>query len=176
MRGTHDAPWGGKSGESTRHGTAQVIGGIAVAAGKSGAAQSQNLLHVDSRHALCQQSACDPEIYDAPIRLREALRNAPAPHPGLIDRAGLRAGRVRRGNPWSRRGKGRLFVRGVVARLDVGASSLQEALGLARQTGSGMQDFHPRRIAVDLAAMRLLIVSTQVTVFCLRFLLTGVRI
>jgi hypothetical protein len=39
-----------------------------------------------------------------------------------------------------------------------------------------MQDFHPRRIAVDLAAMRLLIVSTQVTVFCLRFLLTGVRI
>ena len=83
MSGAHTAPWGGKSGESARQCTAQVIGGVTVAAWKSRTTQLQNVLDVGRGNASCQQSACDPKIHDAPVRFWEPLRNAPAPHPGL---------------------------------------------------------------------------------------------
>ena len=117
MRGTQGAPWGGKSGESTSQGTAQVVGGITVAAGKPGTAQLQNLLDVGCRHATCQQSACDPQVYNAPIRPWEALRNAPALHPGLIDRGRLRGALARWNKPWSQRREGRPALRWVAAPL-----------------------------------------------------------
>jgi hypothetical protein len=44
------------------------------------------------------------------------------------------------------------------------------------QAGSSVQHLDPRSVTASVAPLRLLIVSTQVTVFCLRFLLTGVRI
>jgi hypothetical protein len=37
------------------------------------------------------------------------------------------------------------------------ASSLQQVIGVAGQTSSGMDHFHPRRIAVAVTALRLLI-------------------
>ena len=128
-----------------------------MTARKSGTAQLQNLPHAGGRHASCHQRACDPQIEDAPIRLWEALRNVPAPHPALIDFDRLGGTRVS--------GSSRLFRRwggseGVTARGGVGASGLQETLGLGRQTGSGMHDFHPGRIAVEGAVGWLLIGET----------------
>jgi hypothetical protein len=95
-----------------------------MTARKSGTAQLQNLPHA-GRDASCHQRACDPQIEDAPIRLWEALRNVPAPHPALID--------------FDRLGGTRVCG---TARGGVGASGPQETLGLARQTGSGMHDYH----------------------------------
>src|SRR5215470_7668081 len=95
MSGTHGALWGGKNGKGASQGAAQIIGGVAVAAGKSRAAQLQNLVDVGSRHAACQQSASDPQVQDAPVRLGESLCNVPAPHPGLVDLGSLRGAPVR---------------------------------------------------------------------------------
>ena len=50
MSGTHSAPWGGKS--RARHGAAQVVIGIAVAAGKVWAAKPENVLDLGGRGAL----------------------------------------------------------------------------------------------------------------------------
>jgi hypothetical protein len=176
MNGTHSAPWGGKSGESASQGAPKIIGGIDMAARKSRTAQSQNLLDVGSRHASCQQSARYPQVHDAPVRLRESLCDVPALHAGLIDLGCLRAGWARRSSLRPRRSDRRYCGTGCVAGDGLLASGLQEAFGLAGQTGSCLHDFHPWRMPVALAAVGLLIVSTQVTVFCLRFLLTGVRI
>ena len=90
--GTHGTPWGGENGKRASQCTAQVVGGIAMAAWKSRTAQLQNLGDVGGRHASCQQGASDPQVHDAPVRLQESLRNVPAPHPGLVDFCGLRAG------------------------------------------------------------------------------------
>ena len=94
MSATQRAPWDGKNGESASQRAAKIIGGVAVAAGKSRTAQSQNLLDVGRRHALCQQRARHPQIHDALVGRCEALQNVPALHPAPLDRGGLRAGRA----------------------------------------------------------------------------------
>ena len=136
MSGTHGAPWGGKSRESTSQGAAQIVGGITVTAGKSGTAQLQNLLDVGSRHAAPQQSACDPQVHDAPVWLWESLCNVPAPHPGLVDLGGAWGRQARWSHPLPGRGGDgrRIAVRRVTASSGLLASDLQEAFGLARQT------------------------------------------
>jgi hypothetical protein len=129
-----------------------------MTARKSGTAQLQNLLNAGGRHASCQQRACDPQIDNAPIRLREALRNVPVSHPALIDLDRLRGVRVCGSSRLFRRWGGRPDIECVAAR--GGAGGLQETLGLARQTTSGVHDFHPRRIPVRVTALRLLIGET----------------
>jgi hypothetical protein len=154
MSGTHSAPWGRKR-ESASQRAAKVIGGVAMAARKSRAAQPQNLLDFDARPALCQQSARHPQIYDAPVRLCKALRNVPAPHPELVNLPGPRAGEARWNSPLPRRRRP-TGMRFGVACGGLFAGSLQEAIGVARQSRSGMDNFHPRRIGVAVAALRLL--------------------
>ena len=155
MSGTHSPPWGGKR-ESASQRAAKIIGGVAMAARKSRTAQPQNLLDFDARPALCQQSARHPQIHDAPVRLWKALRNVPAPHPGLVNLPGLRAGQARWSSPLPRRRRP-TGMRFGVACGGLLASSLQQVIGVARQTSSGMDHFHPRRIAVAVTALRLLI-------------------
>jgi len=161
MRGTQGAPWGGKSGESAGQGAPQVVGGSAMAARKSRTAESQNLLDVSSRHAARQQSARYPQVHDAPVRLRKSLHDMPAPHAALVDLGCLRAGQAPwRSPPFQQSQRRCTGTRSVVVWGGWRASDLQESFGLARQTGSRVHDFHPRRIAVGLAAVGLLIGET----------------
>lgn len=83
MSGTHSAPWGRK--RRARDGTAQVVIGITVAAGKVWACEPENVLDLGCRAALRQELPGDPQIQDTPVRLRKALHDVPSLHPGLVD-------------------------------------------------------------------------------------------
>jgi len=158
MRGTHGAPWGGKTGESASQCAPEIVGGIAMAAGKSWTAQPQNLLDGGERHASRQQRARYPQIGDAPVGLGKSLHDVPAPHPSLVDLCGLRSGQARWRSRWPRRRDGlRTGMRCVAASAELLTSGLQKAFGVARQTRRGIHDFHPRRIAVAKAAVGLLV-------------------
>src|SRR5437879_12495982 len=78
MSGAHSAPWGGKS--RARHGAAQVVIGITVAAGKVWAAKPENVLDLGGRGALRKELPGDPKIEDAPVRLRKPLCIVPPLH------------------------------------------------------------------------------------------------
>jgi hypothetical protein len=68
----HSAPgWGWKS--CARDGTPQVVIGIPVAAGKLRTAEPEDGLDVRSGFALRQQIPGDPQIHDAPVRLRKGF-------------------------------------------------------------------------------------------------------
>ena len=67
MKVTQRAPGGGKS--SACQGAAQVIIGVAVAAGKMWAGEPENILDGGGRDSLRQQMPGDPEIDNAPVRL-----------------------------------------------------------------------------------------------------------
>ena len=145
----HSSPWGGKRGAC--HGASQVIRWIAVAAWKMRTGEAQDGLDLNSGPALRKQVSGDPEIYDAPIRLRKAFPNVPSLHTALIDRDGLGGvDRVRiRGGPVDRaRRSGRLY------RLSDG---LQQRLAARRQTGTGVDESHPRGVAVGCASCGFLI-------------------
>src|ERR1044071_715152 len=161
MSSTHAAPRGGKSGKSASQGATQVIGGITMAAWKSRTAQPQNLCDIDRTYALRQQSPSDPQVHDAPIRLRKALWNVPAPHPGLVDVCGLGGGQVGRSSLRPRRRDERMAgMRCGGGSVGLLARSLQEAVGAAGQTGSGVHDFHPGGIALAQAPVGFLISKT----------------
>ena len=136
MSGTQGAPWGGKNGKSASQGATEVVGGMAVAARKSRTAQLQNLLDLGGRHASCQQSARDPQVHDAPIRLWESLCNLPAPHPGLVDLCGLGAGGVEGSSLRPSRRAGPIpEMRCVAGGEGLRTRGLQEVLGVAGQSG-----------------------------------------
>src|ERR671934_2537146 len=69
----------GEGKSRARDGSAQIILGVAVAAGKLWAAELQNSLHLRASSALGEQFARDPIIDDAPVRLRKALGDVPSP-------------------------------------------------------------------------------------------------
>src|SRR5579863_543702 len=73
---TQRAPWGGKS--STGDGAAQVVVWTMVTAGKMRAGELENGLDLGRRRSQRQQVAGDPQIDDAPIRLRKAVDDPPA--------------------------------------------------------------------------------------------------
>ncbi len=77
MSGAHSAPKGGKGRPRACHGTAQVVIGVTMAAGKLRASSPENGLDLTRGGALRQQRASDPEIHDAPVWLRKSLCNAP---------------------------------------------------------------------------------------------------
>ena len=64
-------PWGGKS--CARDGASQVVIGIAVAAGKMRTGEPEDGLDLSSGLALREQVPGDPQIHDAPVRLRKAF-------------------------------------------------------------------------------------------------------
>ena len=154
MSGAHSAPWGGKS--RARHGAAQVVIGITVAAGKVWAAKPENVLDLGGRGALRKELPGDPQIQDAPVRLRKTLCNVPALHPGLV---GLR--RLCSIHTWGR---------GCIGCSQIGSSEpirrrpcwrrrsrLQQPIGAASQPSTGVHDLHPGSVAAECAPLGLLI-------------------
>ena len=145
----HSSPWGGK--RCACDGASQVVIGITVAAGKMRTGEAEDGLNLNSGHALREQVSGDPKIYDAPIRLRKTFPNMPSLHTSLIDRGGFWGADWARvcGGPvaWQRRGR-RLY------RLPDG---LQQRRGARRQTRTGMDESHPRGVAVGCASSGLLI-------------------
>jgi hypothetical protein len=83
----HSGPWGGKSCAS--NGAPQVVIGITVAAGKIWAGEPEDGVDLRSGFALREQIPGDPEIHDAPVRLRKAFENMPSLQATPIDRGGL---------------------------------------------------------------------------------------
>src|SRR5713226_2216840 len=83
----HSTPWGWKSCASD--GPPQVAIRIAVAAGKMRAGEPENGLDLRGGFVLREQVLGDPQIHDAPVRLRKALENMPSLHTTPVDRRGL---------------------------------------------------------------------------------------
>src|SRR5262245_5253574 len=94
-RGSHSSPSGGKS--SASHRAAQVVLGIAMAAGKLRTTELENGLHLSGRPALRQQMLGDPQVHNAPVGRRKALRNTPSVQTVLVDGSGLGGGNSRCG-------------------------------------------------------------------------------
>jgi len=145
MSGAHSAPWGGKGRPRACHGTAQIVIGIPMAAGKMRTSPPENGLDPNWGRTLRQQRAGDPEIHDTPVRLRKPLCDMPSCHPGLVDLVGLVCG--------DRHG-----IAAVHSRSSIGADAGQRAVRLwrdllrggtqqtvraARQPRPVIHDFHP---------------------------------
>ena len=92
---THSARcWGWKS--CARDGAPQVVIGISVAAGKMRTGEPEDSFDVRSGLAMREQMSRDPQIHDAPVRLRKAFENMPTLHTTPVDRDSLfRAGWAR---------------------------------------------------------------------------------
>jgi hypothetical protein len=140
MMRSHSGPWGGK--RCACNGASQVVIGITVATGKMRTGEAQDGLNLNSGLALREQVSGDPKVYDAPIRLRKAFLNMPSLHTAPVDRDGLgRAGWCRIcGGPVDRERRGRRSYR-----LPDG---LQQRLAARRQTHTGVDESHPRGVAV----------------------------
>jgi len=133
-------------------GAAQVVVGVAVAAGKLWAGEPENLVDLRGSPSLRQQVPGDPPIDDAPVGLRKALADAPAFHTTLIDVAGYRHGD--RGRVLGcRGGAGSL---GWMRRRQ-GPGRQQQCFGSRCQTRRDVDDFHPGGVAGGCAARGLLI-------------------
>ena len=76
--------WGGK--RCAGDGASQVVIGIAVAAGKMRAGEAEDGLDLNGGLALREQVPGDPQIDDAPVRLRKAFANMPSLHTTPVDR------------------------------------------------------------------------------------------
>jgi hypothetical protein len=150
-------------------GAAQVVLRIAMAAGKLRTAQLQNGSHLSRECALGEQFPCHPKIDNAPVRLWKPLGNAPSLHQGMIDLNGFAGGD---------RGCGDRIVgvmgtaavdrpRGAWRRRPRRGGRLEQAVGVDSQTGTGVQDRDPGRVASGCAARGLLVgeagQSAQVT-------------
>src|SRR5258708_31070384 len=87
MIGAHSAPWGGKS--CACDGALQVVIRITVAAGEMRAGEPEDGLDLRGGPTLREQIPGDPQIHDAPVRLRKAVENMPALHATPVDGGGL---------------------------------------------------------------------------------------
>ena len=160
MSGPHSAPGGGKSSTCDR--ASQVVVGVSVAAGKVWAGELENGTDPLCGCTLRQQLPGDPEIHDAPVRLRKAFSNPPSLHPVLIDLSSLGGGdRWRDGILQSPVAGARLARTSPLRRqqcwcwqLDRG---LQQSIGAASQPRMGMHDLHPGSVAAGCAPLELLI-------------------
>jgi len=160
MSGPHSAPGGGKS--STCYRALQVVAGVSVAARKVWAGELENGSDLLCGCTLRKQLPGDPEIHDAPVRLREALGNPPSLHPAFVDLGGLGGG--------DRLGDSILQSPDASARL-AGDSLLcqrqcwcwqldrgrQQSIGIASQPRMGVHDLHPGSVAAGCAPLGLLI-------------------
>ena len=145
----HSAPWGGKS--CACDGALQVAIRITVAAGKMRAGEPEDGLDLRSGLALPEQIPGDPQIHDAPVRLRKALENMPSPHTTLVDGSGLF------GAGWARLCSCRVDTGGRGRWWCAVANGLQQCLAARRQTHTGVDEFHPGSAPVRCASCGLLI-------------------
>ena len=162
MSGPHRGARRGKS--SAGDGAAQVIVGVAVAAGKLWAGEPEDLMHLGGSPTLPEQASGDPQVDDAPVGVREAVADVPAFHTALINFPGYGGGH----GGGNRIGESRVGVGGP-GRTKRGPLSgrAQQGLGVWRQTRPGFHDLDPRGVAGARAPRRLLIgeagESSQVT-------------
>jgi hypothetical protein len=154
MMWTHSAPWGGK--RCACDGAPQVLIGIAVAAGKMRTGETKDGLNLNRGLALREQVSGDPKIYDAPIRLRKAFSNMPSLHTASVNRDGLGgAGWVKVcGGPVDRERAGWQRLYGL-------PEGRQQRLAARRQTRTGVDESHPRGVAVGCASCGFLIGETS---------------
>ena len=148
----HSAPGEGKSGVCD--GAPQVVIGIAMPARKMRAGEPEDGFDVRGELALREQVPGDPQIHDAPVRLRKAFENVPTLHTVPVDRGRLfRAGRARLcGCRVDTESRGRMPQ--WLSRLPDGP---QQPLGARRQTHTGVDEFHPRSVTFRCASCGLLI-------------------
>jgi len=154
---THRAPCGGKS--SASESATEVIQRVTMAAGELRTAPLQNALHLRSGHALGQQMPGDPQVHDAPVGLRKALRDTPSLHAIGVDRTGL-CGSGRREVLGCRSAIGGDRIGGIAGEPQgppTQHGGVYQGIGVRRQTRTGVHDFHPGAIAAETAAARLLI-------------------
>jgi len=149
MMRPHSAPWGGK--RCACDGASQVVIGIAVAAGKMRTGKAKDGLNLNSGLAQREQVSGDPKIYDAPIRLRKAFPNMPSLHTASVDRDGLG------GAGWARICGGPVDRERRCRRLYRLPDGLQQRLAARRQTRTGVDESHPRGVAVGCATCGFLI-------------------
>jgi len=135
-------------------GAPQVVIRVAVATWKMRTGEPEDGLDLRSGFALREQKPGDPQIHDAPVRLRKAFENMPSLHTTPVDH-----GRLLRADG------GRLCgcrvdtePGGRLARLWFTLPDrLQQGLGARRQTRTGVDEFHPRSVPVRGAPCGLLI-------------------
>ena len=134
-------------------GAVQVVVGVAVAAGKMRAGETENFSHLIGSPALLQQMPRDPAVDDAPVGLGKALTDVPSLHTSLIELGGHRrseGGRDRIEGRCGAGGKRR-------SRRRRGACRLQQGFGLRRHTGLCADDLDPRGVAARCTPRRLLV-------------------
>src|SRR6266852_6303203 len=153
MIGAHSAPGRGWKSRA-RDGAPQVALRIPVAAGKMRTGEPEDGLDLRNGFALREQIPGDPQIHDAPVRLRKAFENVPTLHTALVDRGSLLpAG-------WARLCDCRVDTepRGRMPQwLCTLPDGLQQGLGARRQTHTGVDEFHPGSVPVRCASCGLLI-------------------
>ena len=145
-------------------GAAQVVAGVAVAAGKVRTGEPENLVHLGGSPMSREQAPGNPQIHNAPVGLRKAVADVPAFHTALINLPRYGGGH----GGGNRIGESRVGVSGP-GRTKRGPLSgrAQQGLGVWRQTRPGFHDLDPRGVAGARAPRRLLIgeagESSQVT-------------
>ncbi len=144
----------------SRECAAEVVVRSGVAAWKPRAAIAQDVCYLWRGRASAQQLLSDPFIGDTPVWLWEAFENPQPVQPSAIDTGGLivrrrgcikrLGGRDRRDAAWNRcRAKVMSPEQGNRVRLVLCAAGRRRR----SQAGSGVQDFHPRRIAASIITM-----------------------
>jgi hypothetical protein len=137
----------------------QVVLGVGMVAWKLRAGQMKYGFHLRRGRAATEQFFGDPQVGDAPIGVRKALRNVQAVQPSLLDDGGLvsREGRGDVVRGWHR--VTALRIRRWKPRGD--RSGARHAVGCSRHQGSavrrqahgGMPALHPRRGSIGRAPL-----------------------
>ena len=146
----HSAPWGWKS--CARDGAPQVVIGISVAAGKMRTGEPEDVLDLPSGFALREQIPGDPQVHDAPVRLRKAFENMPSLQATPIDRGGFVGA-----GWWTKRGGCRVDREPRGRWLRRLPDGLQQCLGAGRHTHPGVDEFHPGSVPLRCASCGFLI-------------------
>jgi len=140
-------------------GAGQVVLGLGVAAREAGASESQDGVDLRGGHAATEQGLGDPEVGDAPVRLREALRNAEAIEEAVIDGGGGGWGE-RGGWCWGvsrgRRRWNRTSVRAARGHESAGGL-LEQRGGVSSPLRLRVQESDPGSVAAELTARGFLI-------------------
>ena len=144
MRRSHRGPSGGKS--RACQGATQVVRGVAVTAGKLGAAELEDGCYLSHGKAASEKMPGHPQVDDAPVGRAETLGNPPAAHTIPVSGGGVcggwrglscRPGRI----VWIHRQAGGSHQ---------AAGRLQQSVGLGSQTRTGMDDLDPGSVALAL--------------------------
>jgi hypothetical protein len=157
MTSAHSAPWRGES----RAGDCptQVVIRVAVAPRKMRAGDPENGLDLSGGCSLREQVFGDPEIHDAPVRLRKALENVPSLDTTVVNGGGFGHYPIGWDSRLSdRTGAGpRGWFNPLAQWLCQCSDRLQQRIGTGSQTSAGVYDFHPRSVAAWCAPPGLLV-------------------